>query len=328
MKKAIAWATVILLGVVGVLIAQQAKGGYLGVSTAPVDEALTRHLDVAPGVGVQVTYVDRDGPSNKIIKPHDVIYTLDGQIIVNHEQLAALIRNVHKAGDKVEIEVIRRGKREKITVTLGEAPERPLEQSQMWNAPQGSQPYPLQPFGNQHRWAFPNVPRNRGRTPLGGWEDLQDRLDDLLNHKQDVNAQFEEVQKRMQELMEQVRTQQLPLMPDPDNEDISVSSWSDFSASISTSDGDLSMTLKADKNGKHLRAERGGDVIHDGPVNTDAERAKLPEDVRTKLEEMEGSINIDIKTPDDDDDGKDRKVFQITPGKQNVEIKLNDKDSI
>ncbi len=331
MKRAVGCALALVLGIAGIVMAQEKKCGYLGVSTAPVDEALARHLDIGAGIGVQVTYVDREGPSHGIVRPHDVIHAIDGQIIVNHEQLATLIRKVHHAGDEVEAELVRRGKKLKVKVTLGEAPQRPQPRAPTWGVPRGGQPpRQFQPY-DWRQWLPRNFHQRRHSAPRDTWEELQERLSDLMDRKQDVNEQFEEVQKRMEEIMKQFHERQSRFAPGLDDQDVQVHTHTDFSASVSTSDGDLGMTFKTDKDGKHLRAERGGDVIYDGPVNTDEERSALPEDIRAKLEEMEGNINIKVGPTGGSDEktgAPDKKVFQIKPDRKKIEIQVEGRDSI
>ena len=246
MKRVIGSIAVVVLGIAGIALAQETKGGYLGVSTAPIDEALARHLDIGDGVGVQVTYVDKDGPSQGVIKPHDVLHKIDGQIIVNHEQLATLIRKVHKSGDEVDADIVRRGKTLTVKVTLGEAPDRPEPQRQAWIAPGGGhQPFQIQPH-NWQQWTpaprrFQRQPKQPAQPqPHGNWEDLQERIEDLMSRKQGMTRQFEDVQKRMEELMRQFHQGQG--VTGGEDEDVHVERHTEFSTSISQSDGDLSVT--------------------------------------------------------------------------------------
>jgi S1-C subfamily serine protease len=62
------------------------------------------------------------GPAEKAgIKPGDVITKIDGKTIDQLSSLSSLI-NRHRVGDKVELTVVRDGKEQKITVSLGAAP--------------------------------------------------------------------------------------------------------------------------------------------------------------------------------------------------------------
>jgi hypothetical protein len=89
------------------------------VTTAPVDEALGTQLKLPAGVGLLVEHVDEDSPAAKVLKKNDVLHKLGDQLLVNHQQLQALLRT-HKPGDTITLTVIRDGESKEVEVTLGE----------------------------------------------------------------------------------------------------------------------------------------------------------------------------------------------------------------
>jgi hypothetical protein len=95
--------------------------GHIGVvTTGDLPDELRAHLDLPRGVGLLVQHVVKDSPAEKAgIKQHDVLHKLDDQLLVNGEQLGALVR-MHDAGDEVTITVIRGAKPTPIRVTVGE----------------------------------------------------------------------------------------------------------------------------------------------------------------------------------------------------------------
>jgi S1-C subfamily serine protease len=52
------------------------------------------------------------------LKPNDVITKLDGNAVLALADFVKAIRE-HKAGDKIKLDILRDGKEQKITVTLG-----------------------------------------------------------------------------------------------------------------------------------------------------------------------------------------------------------------
>lgn len=93
------------------------KVTHLGVGVAPAGPSLAAQLGLAPSTGLIVTDVTPNSPATEKIKPHDVLVEIDGQLLINPEQFAVLIRN-HRPGDEVTIKLIRRGQSETIKTQL------------------------------------------------------------------------------------------------------------------------------------------------------------------------------------------------------------------
>jgi C-terminal processing protease CtpA/Prc len=95
---------------------------YLGVGIEVLHPAMLRHLPqlLRDGRGIMVTEVHEDSPADKAgIKSHDVVLSYDDQRVYSPEQLVKLIRN-DKPGREVKLGLIREGKSEDVTVTLGD----------------------------------------------------------------------------------------------------------------------------------------------------------------------------------------------------------------
>lgn len=95
------------------------KVAYLGVETMPVDPTVATQLGLARGTGVVIRRVAEGSPAAGVLKEHDILTKLDDQILVNMGQLTVLVRN-HKAGDEVKLTYIRGSKETTAKVKLGE----------------------------------------------------------------------------------------------------------------------------------------------------------------------------------------------------------------
>lgn len=94
------------------------EGGYLGVSTIELSDQLADYFGAKSGV--LVSEVEDDSPAAAAgIKAGDIIVKVEGEDIDSPEDLHDLIRDYNK-GDKVDIEVLRRGNTETLTAELDE----------------------------------------------------------------------------------------------------------------------------------------------------------------------------------------------------------------
>jgi serine protease Do len=92
---------------------------FLGLGTATTSPALTDQLGLPPDTGVLVMDVVAGSPADGKLKQNDVLTKLDDQLLMDPQQLAALIRMHHK-GDSVSLTYIRGGKTAAVTVELSE----------------------------------------------------------------------------------------------------------------------------------------------------------------------------------------------------------------
>lgn len=120
---------------------------YLGVGVEPMYPPLASHLPdlLGSGQGVLVASVASGSPAEKSgIKPDDILMTYGDQKLFSPEQLAKLVR-ADKVGRKVTMSLVRQGKVEQITTTLGEhevaspnpaAPAQPRREWWSWWLPE------------------------------------------------------------------------------------------------------------------------------------------------------------------------------------------------
>jgi len=96
--------------------------GWLGVSIQDVDQDIARAMRLPSTSGVVISDVQPASPAEKAgLRRGDVVLSADGHAIETAGQLRNRIA-LAGAGKKLELTVLRGGKREQIAVTLGEMP--------------------------------------------------------------------------------------------------------------------------------------------------------------------------------------------------------------
>ena len=96
--------------------------GYLGVGTQDVTPALAETLDLNTRKGALVAEVQPDSPAAKAgIKNGDVITAVDGQPVEDSHRLSLTVGGI-SPGTKLDLDVVRDGKNQKLKVTTAERP--------------------------------------------------------------------------------------------------------------------------------------------------------------------------------------------------------------
>jgi serine protease Do len=94
---------------------------WLGVVTQRIDDDLREGLSLK-GDGVLVNSVASESPASRAgIKQGDVIASINGKSVDSPDALQELVRAA-KAGDRAQLDIVRDGKHQNITATLGERP--------------------------------------------------------------------------------------------------------------------------------------------------------------------------------------------------------------
>ncbi|MFO7608555.1 MAG: PDZ domain-containing protein [Candidatus Krumholzibacteriia bacterium] len=95
--------------------------GYLGVRLQDLTPAMAKALQLGDQEGVLVSEVVADGPAQQAgLQDGDVIVAFAGKPLADYSSLTAAVR-AGKPGDKVDVTVLRDGKRKTLEVELGEA---------------------------------------------------------------------------------------------------------------------------------------------------------------------------------------------------------------
>ena len=99
------------------------SGAYLGVSVQSVTEARAKELKLGGTRGAIVTSVVPDSPAERAgLRVDDVVVSVNGKEVASGDDLTELIRG-HAEGQQVTLEVMRDGRRERLTATLAKRPE-------------------------------------------------------------------------------------------------------------------------------------------------------------------------------------------------------------
>jgi membrane-associated protease RseP (regulator of RpoE activity) len=98
------------------------KGGYLGVQLHEMDKDLAGYFGLKKDEGALILKVEEDSPAEKAgLKSGDVIVQVDKEKIEEPADVSEILRDMEE-GDEVQIQVIRRKKKETVKAELDERP--------------------------------------------------------------------------------------------------------------------------------------------------------------------------------------------------------------
>tara|TARA_B100000676_G_scaffold312612_1_gene387719 strand:- start:1149 stop:2183 length:1035 start_codon:yes stop_codon:yes gene_type:complete len=259
--------------------AQPKTGAFLGIAMDPVTATTRSQLNLPEGIGVVVSYVAKGSPAEKGgLSFNDIITQMNDQLIVNPEQLQALIKT-RKPGDEVTLTFYRNSKEQTAKIKLGKGEMKKIEEGQ----PDGLR---LQ----DGQWKPFNVPRG-----LGLFNQFQLRPGNLKQ----MEEQMEELRKQLQNLpnfgprgfrMDMFPNDELFEMPEPPEGNRKNFNFNaQVASSVTVADETGSYTLKT-KNGKKIFSakDKNGDELFTGPVDTEKQRDALDRNLIKKLEQLEG----------------------------------------
>jgi hypothetical protein len=315
---------------VNLLTAEAAKvrGTYLGVGVESPGAALRSQLKLPDGVGLVVNYVDEKGPSQGLIRTHDVLEKLDDQLMVNAEQLVTLVR-LRKPGAAARVTLIREAQPTVVEVKLGENDVPPLGWLSTAGQP-GSEALAIhdgnlivqRPLGN---WLLQSAgPATAATTQpaavdratlirrlsldLRGTLPTPQEVTDFVNDKAE-NA----VQKLVDHLLSEPRSMQTwvvdtavaaapAAVPEAQRgvayvtgliTDADAVARATSAGPVTIDDGQTMMWIQPGKDGatELTVVDRAtGQVTFKGPIATDDQWRQVPEDVRRKFEAWKGAL--------------------------------------
>lgn len=256
---------------------------FLGVETSPVSATLTAQLDLPSGSGLVVHIVVPDSPAAGVLRPHDILLKFDDQILIEQRQLAVLLRQ-RKEGDEVTLTFVRAGKREsaKVKLVLHEVPKLTGSFDVPWPA---GDTFGFALSGGtdraEHAWT-PAAPRSA------------DEVDHLLRLIQRGPG-----------------APDVPpgMIPPPatrifidrgDAPGFRATSVNPGNSNLVFSDDEGSLELTIKEGRKTLVAKNAkGEQLFSGAVTTPEERAAVPAEIRSRLEQLEGMHDVTFKTDAD-----------------------------
>jgi len=235
---------------------------FLGVETVPVTPALTAQLGLPKDAGLVVRHVVAESPAAAVLQVHDILLKLDDQLLIDPRQFSVLVRN-HKEGDEVELTYVRGGKQNTVKVKLGKH-----------EAPKMAFNFPDENFGY------------------------------FVQHAADTRLPREEMDRELS-LLDREHHDRAPMPPgamisgpdEPGFHSVTVNTGN--SNMVYTDEqGSLELTLK-DGRKTLLAKDAKGAQLYSGPIDTPEQRKALPENVRERLDRLEGMQNFSFRVGDD-----------------------------
>ena len=258
------------------------QGTYLGVALATIPAIAREQLDIPEGVGVAVGQVAKDSPADKAkLKANDIITKIDDQLIINADQFQTLIK-VKKPGDEITMTLYRKGKEQKVKAKLAKGNiDIQLGQRNVPLRRQGGQRNP------QFRGGFmpfpfidPNNPQamEQFRKAIEEWQEQWKNMGPGQLPRGGGGLAIPAFP------FDPGQRQPLPKIPGGAKQ-IRVAN-----ASATIKDNTGTYTLTTNNGKKAFKAiDNNGEVLFEGPVNTDKERKEVPKEVRGKLEQLENA---------------------------------------
>jgi len=100
----------------------------MGIMYGPVNEAVAKKLGLEPGIGMEITTVLKGTAAETAgIRPSDIMLGIDGKPLRQSEDLRNAILE-HKVGDRIPVEILRKGRKMRLEVVLLEE-QKPAEES-------------------------------------------------------------------------------------------------------------------------------------------------------------------------------------------------------
>ncbi len=237
------------------------KVAYAGLNVGPRAEGAS--ASIPAGVGIEVGFIDPQGPSAGKVEEGDILTRLDDQVLFNADQFRALVRT-RKPGDKVKLTLVRGAEPMVVEIVLGERPEERGGRSGRSGAvvtPPGLRVAPGAVLPEELLRQLEDM--RAGMAPQPGARSRIPTVDELRNRSGASSSSH--------------------------SFSFSFGNGAQTSSHSMASDGEGSVSLE-EKDGKKRAVvkDRDGKTIFEGDVTDQAAVDKLPADVRRRLKLVEG----------------------------------------
>lgn len=229
---------------------QKEKRTWMGIATGPVPGPVRDYLEIEDGFGIQIVKTMEGSPADKAgLKANDVVLKLDDQLLISPEHLSLLVRRMSK-GDRVRVNLLRKGSEMDIELTLGESE---MDVHPGYRNPRHAPP---QMRGNPH-----------------AWQEAMKKQQDYWNEW--MKKQSPEIQNR---------TGRPPSVSMKPGFPVKVFGTEGV-VKIDNEKGELTIT---NDDGEHqiVIKDTDGNVIHEGAFDPDKGTESLPEEAQEHLREM------------------------------------------
>jgi hypothetical protein len=244
---------------------------FLGVETSSVPRTVAKHLGLARDTGLIVNHVAKDSAAAAALQEDDILLKFEDQILIDSRQLSVLIRS-KKEGDEVKLTFMRAGKEQTAKVKLGKKEVPKYGNTfEFFTAPGGT-------------WNFQGPlipPRAIDQGVAAGTARLKELTEEARDHAQDM------IRRLQRERSTWFGTPGVRVITRGGKG----STILDLPrGNITYSDDDGSIEVVAEENKRQLTVkDKDGKTTFEGPITTEEERKKLPDDVRKRIEKIEFS---------------------------------------
>ncbi|HOK76357.1 MAG TPA: PDZ domain-containing protein [Verrucomicrobiota bacterium] len=251
---------------------------FLGVQLGPVDPALAAQLGLEEGTGALVNAVVDESPAAKAgIKRHDVIVKIEGDTVRGPGDVVKRISE-RKNGDKIKLELFRGGKKVEAEAVLTDKASPSPEPRRLRDALKSIKELEYRYVPRLH--VFSTRPEeNQADEIVIQLEEDEDGNGKTVRSRSEVRSRGVPRPGLRNSIVRKGGDVPKPPMPGQKTRVIVVRTEKDVTT-VREEDGERFVTVK-DLNDK---------VIFDGKVNSEADKEKLPAEVRERLDRIDRDI--------------------------------------